>query len=154
MRISISDIALCKLATGSAFNERAISWQKYVVQPGQYLRQWRQAGRADVAFARKHPQQAQIVFDLNGAAKLSNRLLWRPLASCQPLTAPLMNLLRWLALALVALLGLSPSPANCQILLSDLGDGILAGCPGSGWDAAYEGRSRVVLTCHSENLNL
>ena len=88
-----------------AFNERAISWQKYVVQPRQYLRQWRQAGRADVAFARKHPEQAQTVFDLNGAAKLSNRLLWRPLASCQPLTAPLMNLLRWLALALVACWG-------------------------------------------------
>ena len=89
------------------FNERAISWQKYVVQPREYLRQWRQAGRADVAFARKHPKQAQTVFDLNGAAKLSNRLLWRPLASCQPLTAPLplMNLLWWLALALVTLWG-------------------------------------------------
>jgi GT2 family glycosyltransferase len=90
------------------FNERAISWQKYVVQPREYLRQWRQAGRADVAFARKHPQLAQTVFDLNGAAKLSNRLLWRPLASCQPLTAPLMNLLRWLALALVACWGSHP----------------------------------------------
>jgi glycosyltransferase involved in cell wall biosynthesis/peptidoglycan/xylan/chitin deacetylase (PgdA/CDA1 family) len=44
------------------FNPSAISWQKYVVTPRHNLRQWRQAGRADVVFARKHPDQAGAMF--------------------------------------------------------------------------------------------
>jgi len=83
------------------FNPAAISWQNYVVRPHQYLRQWRQAGSADVAFARKHPEAASTIFALNGAEKKANRLLWRPLVSLAPVTTPIMAGLRWLALALV-----------------------------------------------------
>jgi glycosyltransferase involved in cell wall biosynthesis len=44
------------------FNRDAISWQRYVVTPRHYLRQWRQAGRADVLLARKHPDQLNVIF--------------------------------------------------------------------------------------------
>lgn len=83
------------------FNPDAISWQNYIVRPRQYLRQWRQAGRADVAFARKHPEQAKTIFALNGSEKRTNRFLWRPLIALSPITIPVMAALRWLALALV-----------------------------------------------------
>ncbi|WP_448571720.1 glycosyltransferase [Trichothermofontia sp.] len=46
----------------AVFNPQAISWQKYVVTPRQYLRQYRQAGRADVLFARLHPEEAASLF--------------------------------------------------------------------------------------------
>lgn len=87
----------CRLA----FNPHAISWQNYIVRPRQYLRQWRQAGQADVAFARKHPEVAHTIFELNGASKPANRRIWRPLAAAAPLSVPAMVLLRWLALLLV-----------------------------------------------------
>jgi GT2 family glycosyltransferase len=83
------------------FNPDAISWQNYVVHPRQNLRQWYQAGHADVIFARKHPEQAKTIFALNGSEKRNNRLLWRPLVALSPFSVPLMNALRWLALALV-----------------------------------------------------
>jgi glycosyltransferase involved in cell wall biosynthesis/peptidoglycan/xylan/chitin deacetylase (PgdA/CDA1 family) len=83
------------------FNPAAISHQNYIVQPPHYMRQYRQTGQADVAFARKHPEQAATIFALNGAHKPINRLLWRPLAALAPLSSPLMNGLRWLALRLV-----------------------------------------------------
>lgn len=83
------------------FNPNAISWQYYVVQPGQYLRQWRQAGHADVAFARKHPEQAKTLFGLNGAESQLNRLVWRPLLALPLLAAPLTGALRWLTLTLI-----------------------------------------------------
>lgn len=83
------------------FNPDAISWQYYVVQPRQYLRQWRQAGQADVAFARKHPDQAMTLFKLNGSESRINRLVWRPLLALPLLTAPLTGALRWFALTLV-----------------------------------------------------
>ena len=83
----------------SVFNPDAISWQNYVVRPRQNLRQRRQAGRADVAFARKHPEQARTIFTLNELEKRSNRLLWRPLVALSPFTIPIMAILRWLVLA-------------------------------------------------------
>jgi peptidoglycan/xylan/chitin deacetylase (PgdA/CDA1 family)/GT2 family glycosyltransferase len=83
------------------FNPEAISWQNYVVHPRQYLRQWRQAGRADVAFARKHPEQAKTLFALNGASTRINRRLWRPLASVPVMTIPLLAALGWLAVTLM-----------------------------------------------------
>jgi glycosyltransferase involved in cell wall biosynthesis/peptidoglycan/xylan/chitin deacetylase (PgdA/CDA1 family) len=83
------------------FNPKAISWQNYVVHPRQYLRQWRQAGRADVAFARKHPEQAKTLFALNGAATRFNRRLWRPLASVPVMPIPLLAALGWLAVTLM-----------------------------------------------------
>ena len=83
------------------FNPDAISWQKYVVGPRHHLRQWRQAGRADVAFARKHPEQAAQIFALRGAGKRINRWLWRPLAAWPRLTAPLLAGFKELAVGLV-----------------------------------------------------
>lgn len=44
------------------FNASAVSRQRYVVAPRAYLRQWRQAGRADVLFAHKHPALTGEVF--------------------------------------------------------------------------------------------
>jgi glycosyltransferase involved in cell wall biosynthesis len=63
------------------FNPNAISLQRYVVTPRQYLRQWRQAGRASVLLARAHPDQAQIVF------RRHETRLWRLVG--QPLRVPL-----------------------------------------------------------------
>ena len=83
------------------FNPDAISWQKYVVGPRHHLRQWRQAGRADVAFARKHPEQAAQIFALRGAGKRINRWLWHPLAAWPRLTAPLLAGFKELAVGLV-----------------------------------------------------
>jgi peptidoglycan/xylan/chitin deacetylase (PgdA/CDA1 family)/glycosyltransferase involved in cell wall biosynthesis len=60
-----------------AFNANAISRQRYVVTPRQYLHQWRDVGGADVLFARKHPDQAEAV----GSRPATRRagLAWRPL---------------------------------------------------------------------------
>jgi peptidoglycan/xylan/chitin deacetylase (PgdA/CDA1 family)/GT2 family glycosyltransferase len=85
------------------FNPAAISYQNYVVQPRDFLHRNRQAAKADVAFARKHPEQASAIFALNGSGVRINRVLWRPLAAMSPLSAPLMSLLRLLALAGVRL---------------------------------------------------
>lgn len=62
-----------------AFNPRAISLQRYVVTPRGYLRQWRQAGGADVLFARKHPELADEVFRPYGRATPADRHVWRAL---------------------------------------------------------------------------
>jgi GT2 family glycosyltransferase/peptidoglycan/xylan/chitin deacetylase (PgdA/CDA1 family) len=59
------------------FNPAAISWQKYIVTPRHHLRQWRQAGRADVVFARKHPEQAKAIFALHPVVSLLGRLMHR-----------------------------------------------------------------------------
>ncbi|HEY1386705.1 MAG TPA: glycosyltransferase [Dongiaceae bacterium] len=52
------------------FNPDAVTEQLYVVSYEANLRQWRQAGRADVAFARKHPERARELFELHGAQYL------------------------------------------------------------------------------------
>jgi glycosyltransferase involved in cell wall biosynthesis len=45
------------------FNPNAISRQKYIVTPRQYLLQWRRSGQSDVTSARKQPEIAsQILF--------------------------------------------------------------------------------------------
>ncbi len=80
------------------FNPAAISWQKYVVQPRQYLKQYRQGGRADVIFARKHPEQAKAIFTLSKLDRPSNRLLWGPLVALSPISAPALGFVRWFAL--------------------------------------------------------
>jgi len=43
------------------FNPTAVSWQRYVVTPRQHLRQWREAGRATVLFARKHSDEIDAI---------------------------------------------------------------------------------------------
>jgi len=59
------------------FEPEAVSWQRYVVTPRQYLRQWRQAGRASVLLARKHPGHSASAFYRQ--ERRVDRLLWRPL---------------------------------------------------------------------------
>ncbi len=83
------------------FNPKAISWQNYVVGPRAHLRQWRDAGRADVAFARKHPEQGATIFELNGANLWMNRRVWGPLCRFPVLANPLMAVLRRLAIVVV-----------------------------------------------------
>ena len=58
----------------------AVTWQRYVVTPDQYLRQWRQGGRADAVLARKHPALAPTLAAQHGAGTLSGRVLsrWAP----------------------------------------------------------------------------
>lgn len=83
------------------FNPAAVSWQYYVVTPEHHLRQWRQAGRADVLFARKHPGQARQLFQLQYADERMNRRVWRPLARWRRLATPLRAAFRHVALARV-----------------------------------------------------
>jgi peptidoglycan/xylan/chitin deacetylase (PgdA/CDA1 family) len=61
------------------FNAAAISHQRYVVTAGQHMRQWHEAGKADVAFALKHPQRGGELFELHGSSQRRVRLLYRPL---------------------------------------------------------------------------
>jgi peptidoglycan/xylan/chitin deacetylase (PgdA/CDA1 family) len=62
------------------FAPEAISYQHYAVTPRAYLRQWRQAGAADVVYLRKHPADFDDVYSAKRPRKRSNRLLVRPLA--------------------------------------------------------------------------
>jgi peptidoglycan/xylan/chitin deacetylase (PgdA/CDA1 family)/GT2 family glycosyltransferase len=71
-----------RLASGGyriEYNAEAISWQRYVVTPRQYLRQWRQVGRAHVLFVRKHPDQADRVFVPRRLESAVDHVLWRRL---------------------------------------------------------------------------
>jgi glycosyltransferase involved in cell wall biosynthesis len=62
------------------FAPAAVSWQHYVVQPAAYLRQWHQAGAADVRYVRKHPLEGDRIFQAHRPHSRINRLVWRPLA--------------------------------------------------------------------------
>jgi GT2 family glycosyltransferase/peptidoglycan/xylan/chitin deacetylase (PgdA/CDA1 family) len=79
-----------------AFNPAAISWQRYVVAPAQLLRRLRDVGRADVAFARKHPDQGGELLRLNGGGRVSRWML-RPVAAIRPASALLFEIVRWQA---------------------------------------------------------
>lgn len=59
----------------AVFNPQAISWQKYVVTPRQYLKQYRQAGRADVLFARLHPEEIANLF--HRTETFMDKWVWR-----------------------------------------------------------------------------
>jgi peptidoglycan/xylan/chitin deacetylase (PgdA/CDA1 family) len=83
------------------FNSRAISWQRYVVSPQQQLRQWYDAGRADVALARKHPEVATQLFRERGMHRITHRWIWRPLAAWPRASGFLYAGLRRTALLLV-----------------------------------------------------
>jgi glycosyltransferase involved in cell wall biosynthesis/peptidoglycan/xylan/chitin deacetylase (PgdA/CDA1 family) len=78
------------------FNPSAITWQNYVVGPKHYLKQWQDAGKADVAFARKHPDRATDLFKANDSHRA--RRYWRPMAKLWWLTTPIAEGLRRLAL--------------------------------------------------------
>ena len=59
------------------FNPKAISKQRYVVSPAQQLRQYRQAGHADVAIVRMHPELSDRTFSGKRASSEIHRLVWR-----------------------------------------------------------------------------
>jgi glycosyltransferase involved in cell wall biosynthesis len=59
------------------FNPDAVSRQRYVVTPRQYLKQYRQAGYSAVALARKHPEQINQVFPSNRRETNIDRYLGR-----------------------------------------------------------------------------
>jgi GT2 family glycosyltransferase len=84
-----TDFGCRLLESGCAvvFNPDAISWQKYVVTPRHYLRQWREWGRADVRFVQKHPERMVDIFT---PKKLVQRRRW--------LIAPIAVLARWVFL--------------------------------------------------------
>lgn len=79
------------------FNAEAISYQRYVVTPSEHMTQWYQAGKADVVFARKHPDRASELFDLHGARTRKARLVFRPLARIPLVPGALSALAAWLA---------------------------------------------------------
>jgi glycosyltransferase involved in cell wall biosynthesis/peptidoglycan/xylan/chitin deacetylase (PgdA/CDA1 family) len=79
------------------FNPRAISYQRYVVTPRQNMKQWYDAGQADVAFARKHPAKAAELFELHGFSNPQTQSRWIPLARIPHLP----RLLSWIACKLV-----------------------------------------------------
>lgn len=88
-----TDFGLRVLNSGCrvVFNARAISWQKYIVTPGNYLHQWREIGKGDVRFVRKHPGQSGTIFTMK---KVRNRRRW--------MTAPVAAVARWVFLPRVA----------------------------------------------------
>lgn len=57
------------------FNPDAISWQKYMVTPRQLIRKYRQLGRADVMFARLHPELMHHFF--TRPYTFMDRYFWR-----------------------------------------------------------------------------
>jgi glycosyltransferase involved in cell wall biosynthesis len=83
------------------FNLYALSYHNYVIQPRNYLRQARKTGRADVAFARKHPAQARAIFEPYTTGRGLRPQFWRATALLRPLSIPLMAALRSFALSLV-----------------------------------------------------
>ncbi|MCW1383272.1 glycosyltransferase family 2 protein [Novosphingobium sp. KCTC 2891] len=58
----------------------AVAFQRYVVTPQLNLRQYFQAGEADVLFAAKHPDRADDVFGAHQPGRARARLVLRPLA--------------------------------------------------------------------------
>jgi peptidoglycan/xylan/chitin deacetylase (PgdA/CDA1 family)/glycosyltransferase involved in cell wall biosynthesis len=69
------------------FNADAVSWQRYIVTPPEHLRQWRQTGKADVQFVRKHPERAEALFALRGVTSGDFRRLYRPVLAVPGLGA-------------------------------------------------------------------
>lgn len=104
----------CRLLSagyGVVFNPRAVSWQKYVVGTAQNLKQWREAGKADVAFALKHPEQLEAVFPAEKAQQPHRRRSLRSLAG-RVRTALLLGPLKWIAIMLVQCGIQSPATAR------------------------------------------
>lgn len=60
------------------FNPEAVSHHRYIVTPRENLQRAYLAGRADVKFARKHPEFARSLFHLNHGAKRATRYFYRP----------------------------------------------------------------------------
>jgi len=76
------------------FNARALSRHRYVVTAEAHLRQYEQAGRADVTLARKYPELVDAVFNGELAASTIHRLLRGPVLAAPRLARALARLLR------------------------------------------------------------
>ena len=72
------DLGARLLAAGAvvSFDEGAVSRQRYVVTPGEYLDQWRDVGAADVLLARRWPRHAGALRSRPDGRRA--RLVWRP----------------------------------------------------------------------------
>ena len=72
-----TDLLYRILQTGAraAFAPGAVSAQRYVIQPEQYLRQWRQAGHADAALSRKHAGLGAELFHQHEGGRLGVRAI-------------------------------------------------------------------------------
>jgi peptidoglycan/xylan/chitin deacetylase (PgdA/CDA1 family) len=72
------DLGARLLAAGAvvSFNVAAVSRQRYIVTPREYLEQWRNVGAADVLLARKLPSQANALGSRPDGRWA--RLAWRP----------------------------------------------------------------------------
>jgi glycosyltransferase involved in cell wall biosynthesis len=68
---------LLKAGYRIVFNPNAISWQTYIVRPRRFLRNYRQAGGADVRLAAKHPDFAARIFNPECVESRMDRLVWR-----------------------------------------------------------------------------
>jgi glycosyltransferase involved in cell wall biosynthesis len=82
------------------FNPHAITWQRYVVGPRYYLERARQAGRADVAFARKYPRQQDVLFQMRSIRRCIRPTVWRIAVATPWLAAPVTSVLRALAVVI------------------------------------------------------
>lgn len=91
------------------FAPDAVSWQYYVVGPAGYLRQWHEAGQADVQYVRKHPEHPGAV----RADTRWSRFLWRPLARTPVASSLVAAVARRAATALAA--GAGPRPLATKV---------------------------------------
>jgi GT2 family glycosyltransferase len=97
------------------FNPRAISHQRYVVTLRAHLRQWSELGHADLAFARKHPDKVEALFDLHHQHERITERYIRPLAA-----TPVLSILaaRTGAAALQVLAGARPDSPRLRPLFA------------------------------------
>lgn len=82
------------------FAPDAVSWQYYAVSPRAYLKQWYQAGTADVAYLRKHPSEFEAVLASRRPGTRSNKYLVRPLARIPGLASAVAAAVRPIAVGL------------------------------------------------------
>lgn len=61
------------------YNSKAITLQTYVIRAGQYLRQYFDAGHADVEYVRKHPDQIETIFPRKKLERKIVRRWFRPI---------------------------------------------------------------------------
>jgi glycosyltransferase involved in cell wall biosynthesis/peptidoglycan/xylan/chitin deacetylase (PgdA/CDA1 family) len=71
----------------------SVTRQRYTVTAAEHLRQYHQAGRADVVLVRKHPHLLGRVFDAKREASPIHRRVWRPVLAAPRLTGALARLL-------------------------------------------------------------
>jgi peptidoglycan/xylan/chitin deacetylase (PgdA/CDA1 family) len=102
------------------FAPDAVSWQHYVVQPAAYLRQWHQAGGADVRYVRKHPGEGRLIFLAHRPHSRVNRLVWRPLARAPILSTAVAAGARHVSLALADRLPNDPGVRRMFFKVRDL----------------------------------